>query len=500
MSELSHEKAVQTIPQKGFFGHPRGLGVLYTVEFWERFSYYGMRALLIYYIYYNVGQGGLGLEKTFAQSLMAVYGSLIFMTSILGGWIADRILGTRRSMVYGALLIIIGHICLSLPFGLSGLLASMVFIIVGSSLMKPNISNIVGRLYPKGDDRVDSGFVIFYMSVNMGAFLSPLVLDHFRNTGNFHGGFLIAAIGMALSLLFYLLFHKKNLGDIGTTAPHPLSPSEKKKYGITFGSLGLLLLILLGVTYATGTLTFDLISLIVLILGVALPIGYFFIMIVSKDTSDVERSRVIAFIPLFIVGVIFWSIQEQGANVLNVYADEKADLTFNLLGWHSAFPVTWFQSINPFFIVVLAPAISLLWRKLGRFEPSLPIKFAIGLVLAGISFILMMVVIYAYNGSEIWFMWIVLSYFICVIGELCISPTGNSSAVKLAPEKFNSQMMSLWLLTNATAQAINAQLVKLQPIIGDQNYFGLIGGIAVVVALLVALGTPLILKAMKGIR
>ncbi len=223
-------------------------------------------------------------------------------------------------------------------------------------------------------------------------------------------------------------------------------------------------------------------------------------MIVSKDTSDVERSRVIAFIPLFIVGVIFWSIQEQGANVLNVYADEKADLTFNLLGWHSAFPVTWFQSINPFFIVVLAPAISLLWRKLGRFEPSLPIKFAIGLVLAGISFILMMVVIYAYNGSEIWFMWIVLSYFICVIGELCISPTGNSSAVKLAPEKFNSQMMSLWLLTNATAQAINAQLVKLQPIIGDQNYFGLIGGIAVVVALLVALGTPLILKAMKGIR
>lgn len=162
--------------------------------------------------------------------------------------------------------------------------------------------------------------------------------------------------------------------------------------------------------------------------------------------------------------------------------------------------MTWFQSINPFFIVVFAPVISWLWRRLGRFEPSLPIKFAIGLFLAGSSFILMMGVIYAYNDANIWFVWIILSYIICVIGELCISPTGNSSAVKLAPENFNSQMMSLWLLTNATAQAINAQLVKLQPIIGNQNYFGLIGGIAIVVALLAVIGSPFILRAMKGIR
>ncbi|ARJ51258.1 peptide MFS transporter [Staphylococcus lutrae] len=500
MSEHSHETAVQNIPQKGFFGHPRGLGVLYTVEFWERFSYYGMRALLIYYIYYNVHQGGLGLEKTFAQSLMAVYGSLIFMTSILGGWVADRILGTRRAMFYGAVLIIIGHICLSLPFGLSGLLSSMFFIIVGSGLMKPNISNIVGRLYPKDDSRVDSGFVIFYMAVNMGAFVSPLVLDHFRSTGNFHGGFLIAAIGMGLSLVFYLLFHKRNLGEIGTFPPHPLSPTEKKKYALIFGSMIVVIAFVFAIAYMTGTLSFNLVSLIVLILGFALPFIYFTIMIRSKDTTSIERSRVIAFIPLFIVGVIFWSIQEQGANVLNVYADEKADLSFNLLGWESAFPVTWFQSINPFFIVAFAPIISWLWRRLGRFEPSLPIKFAIGLFLAGVSFILMMVVIFVSHGSEIWFMWIVLSYFICVIGELCISPTGNSSAVKLAPENFNAQMMSLWLLTNATAQAINAQLVKLQPLIGDQNYFGLIGGIAIVVAILAVVGSPAILKAMKGIR
>ncbi|REH77448.1 peptide ABC transporter permease [Staphylococcus felis] len=497
MAHLSHEKAVQAIPQKGFFGHPRGLGVLYTVEFWERFSYYGMRALLIYYIYYNIGQGGLGLEKTFAQSLISIYGSLIFMTSILGGWVADRILGTRRSMVYGAILIIIGHICLSLPFALSGLLFSMFFIIIGSGLMKPNISNIVGRLYPEGDDRIDSGFVIFYMAVNMGAFVSPLILDHFRASGQFHGGFLIAAIGMAFSLLIYVLFHRKNLGQIGMVAPNPLSSDEKKKYRILFGGLTIIILLVLIIAYLTHTLSFDLVSLIVLILGLVLPISYFVIMIASKETTPTERSRVIAFIPLFIVGVIFWAIQEQGANVLNVYADEKANLAFHFLGLSGHFPITWFQSINPLFIVICAPVISWLWRRLGRFEPNLPLKFALGLFLAGLSFILMMAVIFSYGDKEIWFLWIILSYFICVIGELCISPTGSSSAVKLAPKVFNAQMMSLWLLTNATAQAINAQLVKLLPIVGYQSYFGIIGGIAIIVAILTVLGSPFILKAMK---
>lgn len=240
-------------------------------------------------------------------------------------------------MFYGAVLIIIGHICLSLPFGLTGLLSSMFFIIVGSGLMKPNISNIVGRLYPKDDSRVDSGFVIFYMAVNMGAFVSPLVLDHFRNVGNFHGGFLIAAIGMGLSLLFYLLFHKRNLGRIGVAPPNPLSPAEKKKYGMIFGLITAVIVLVVAIASMTGTLSFNLVSLIVLVLGFALPFVYFTIMIVSKDTTDVERSRVIAFIPLFIVGVIFWSIQEQGANVLAVYADEKADLAFNLFGWESVF-------------------------------------------------------------------------------------------------------------------------------------------------------------------
>ncbi|EKU48540.1 peptide MFS transporter [Staphylococcus massiliensis] len=501
MRNNNNRGAPTEIPQTGFFGHPSGLGILFSVEFWERFSYYGMRALLIFYMYYAIEDGGLGLEQTTAQSILSIYGSLIFMTSILGGWIADRILGTRSATFLGGVLIIIGHIFLSLPIGgLVALCISMFFIIIGSGLMKPNISNIVGRLYPKGDSRMDSGFVIFYMAVNMGALIAPIALTHFEKTKNFHGGFLIAAIGMGLALVIYLLFTRNTLGQVGLKPEDPLSHKEKKLYGKIFGFSTLALVIAAIIGLMTQTLTFDLISYIVLVLGLVLPIVYFTIMIRSKEVSDTERSRVYAFIPLFVVGVIFWSIQEQGANVLNVFAKKSADLSLNLFGLEFDFPLTWFQTINPFFIVVFAPIISFLWKKLDKYEPSLPMKFAIGLMFAGASFILMMVVIMMTGSAKIAVFWIILSYMICVIGELLISPTGSSSAVKLAPLKFNAQMMSLWLLTNATAQALNGQLVKLIPILGDRNYFGFIGGFAVLIGIVIFLITPIIKRSMKGIH
>ena len=187
-----------------------------------------MRALLIFYMYFAIKDGGLGMDKSTAQSIMAVYGALIYMTSVLGGWISDRITGTRGATFYGGVLIIIGHIFLSLPLDIIGLFISMFFIIVGSGLMKPSISNIVGRLYPDRDTRIDAGFVIFYMSVNLGGLISPIILDRFVHTGNFHGGFLIAAIGMALGLVWYIFFNKRNLGQIGTKPTNPLNKSEKK--------------------------------------------------------------------------------------------------------------------------------------------------------------------------------------------------------------------------------------------------------------------------------
>ena len=286
----SHEQADQEIPQQGFFGHPRGLGVLFFVEFWERFSYYGMRAMLIFYMYFAIQDHGLGIDKTTAMSIMSVYGALIYMSSIPGGWIADRITGTRGATLIGGVLIIIGHICLSLPFAMFGLFTSMFFIIIGSGLMKPNISNIVGRLYPQNDVRMDAGFVIFYMSVNFGALVSPIILQHFINVKNFHGGFLIAAIGMALGLIWYILFNRKNLGSVGMKPTNPLSPTEKKKYSIIIAAIIAVIAIVFIISYITHTLSFDLVSNSVLVLGIALPIVYFTNMIRSKEVTDIERS------------------------------------------------------------------------------------------------------------------------------------------------------------------------------------------------------------------
>ena len=457
----SHEQAVQEIPQHGFFGHPRGLGVLFFVEFWERFSYYGMRAMLIFYMYFAIQDHGLGIDKTTAMSIMSVYGALIYMSSIPGGWIADRITGTRGATLIGAVLIIIGHICLSLPFAMFGLFASMFFIIVGSGLMKPNISNIVGRLYPQNDVRMDAGFVIFYMSVNFGALVSPIILQHFINVKNFHGGFLIAAIGMALGLVWYVLFNRKNLGSVGMKPTNPLSPTEKKKYSIIIAMITVVIAIVVIISYITHTLSFDLVSNSVLVLGIALPIIYFTTMIRSKEVTDIERSRVKAFIPLFILGMLFWAIQEQGSNVLNIYGIEHSDMKLNLFGWKTNFGEAIFQSINPLFILLFAPVVSAVWQKLGKRQPSLPMKFVIGALMAGASYIMMGIIGNIYGNTHFSVNWVILSYIICVVGELCLSPTGNSAAVKLAPKAFNAQMMSLWLLTNASAQAFNLSLIHI---------------------------------------
>ena len=397
----SHEQAVQEIPQHGFFGHPRGLGVLFFVEFWERFSYYGMRAMLIFYMYFAIQDHGLGIDKTTAMSIMSVYGALIYMSSIPGGWIADRITGTRGATLIGAVLIIIGHICLSLPFAMFGLFASMFFIIVGSGLMKPNISNIVGRLYPQNDVRMDAGFVIFYMSVNFGALVSPIILQHFINVKNFHGGFLIAAIGMALGLVWYVLFNRKNLGSVGMKPTNPLSPTEKKKYSIIIAMITVVIAIVVIISYITHTLSFDLVSNSVLVLGIALPIIYFTTMIRSKEVTDIERSRVKAFIPLFILGMLFWAIQEQGSNVLNIYGIEHSDMKLNLFGWKTNFGEAIFQSINPLFILLFAPVVSAVWQKLGKRQPSLPMKFVIGALMAGASYIMMGIIGNIYGLSLI---------------------------------------------------------------------------------------------------
>jgi proton-dependent oligopeptide transporter, POT family len=497
MSGSNKQKIVESVPQKGFFGHPKGLFTLFFTEFWERFSYYGMRAILVYYMYYEVSKGGLGLDEPTALAIMSIYGSLVYMSGIIGGWLADRIFGTSKAIFYGGILIMLGHIALAIPGNLSLFFVSMILIVLGTGLLKPNVSSVVGDIYSVEDNRRDAGFSIFYMGINLGAFLSPLIVGEVGMKHNFHLGFSIAAVGMFVGLLVFLFTRKKNLGLAGKSPANPLAQSEKKKVFSIIGVGVVILAILIAIAIPTGLLTFDSFIALVGILGIGLPIIYFTVMYRSPKTTADERSRVIAYIPLFIAAVMFWAIQEQGSTILASYADKRTQL--EVLGFEIS--PAWFQSLNPLFIILLAPVFAWMWVKLGNRQPSIPKKFSLGLLFAGLSFLVILLPAY-FGGEESLVnpLWLVLSYFIVVLGELCLSPVGLSATTKLAPAAFSAQTMSLWFLASAAAQAINAQIVKFYSPETEMAYFGVIGGVSIVLSIILFLLSPKIQKAMKGVR
>ncbi|KKB38265.1 peptide MFS transporter [Bacillus thermotolerans] len=497
MDSRYKDKIVQSVPQKGFFGHPKGLFTLFFTEFWERFSYYGMRAILLYYMYYEVTQGGLGFDQATAASIMAIYGSLVYMSGIIGGWLADRLLGTSRTVFWGGVLIMFGHIALAVPAGASALFISMALIVIGTGLLKPNVSSMVGDLYADEDPRRDSGFSIFYMGINAGALIAPLIVGTVGQEYNFHLGFSLAAIGMFLGLVLFIVTKKKSLGLAGTYVPNPLTGEEKKKTLTRIG-LGILVIVILGaVGIMTGLLTIERFIFMVSILGILIPAAYFTFMYRSKKTTEVERSRLLAYIPLFVAAMMFWAIQEQGAIILARYADERTQLQFAGIEIQSS----WFQSLNPLFIVFLAPVFAWLWIKLGNRQPSTPKKFSLGLFFAGLSFLVMIIPAYT-NGTETLVnpMWLVLSFFLVVLGELCLSPVGLSATTKLAPAAFTAQTMSLWFLTNASAQAINAQIVRFYSPETEIVYFGVIGGISIILGVILYLSSKKIHGMMRGVN
>ncbi|EOS53589.1 peptide MFS transporter [Paenibacillus barengoltzii] len=497
MTDLNKQQVVESVPQRGFFGHPKGLFTLFFTEFWERFSYYGMKAILTYYMYYELSRGGLGMEESVALAIMSIYGSLVYMSGIIGGWFADRIFGESRAIFYGGILIMLGHIALAIPGSVPLFFVSMVLIVLGTGLLKPNVSSVVGELYSEHDPRRDAGFSIFYMGINLGAFIAPLIVGTVGLDYNFHLGFGIAAVGMFLGLAIFAFTRKKNLGLAGTIVPSPLSPAERKKVFLQIGLGVLLLAVIVAITIPLGWLTFESFIVIVGILGLLIPTAYFVVMYRSPRTSKVERSRLIAYIPLFIAAIMFWAIQEQGSTILANYADKRTQLDY--AGFHIS--PAWFQSLNPLFIITLAPVFAWFWLKLGKRQPSIPKKFALGLLFAGLSFLV--ILLPAYFGGEdslVNPLWLVLSYFIVVLGELCLSPVGLSATTKLAPSAFSSQTMSLWFLASAAAQAINAQVVKFYSPATEMAYFGVIGGIAIVLGILLLALSSKIQGFMKGIH
>ena len=473
-----------------FFGHPKALATLFGVEMWERFSFYGMQGILLIYMYYTATQGGLGMDETVAAGIVGAYGGGVYLSTLLGGWIADRVLGGERTLFYSAIMIMVGHLALAFLPGFVGLTAGLIFIAFGSGGLKANATAVVGTLYSAEDERRDAGFSIFYMGINIGGLLGPLLTGLLQSNYGFHIGFAAAAVGMGAGLIQYS-FGRKNLPAQAFEVANPLAPAAQTKF-IIFGALGL---VAVGAAVALGVITPENLAQAVIVATIVATIIYFFVILGSAGLTAIERSRMFGFIPLFLASVGFWSLYQQQFTVLTIYADKELDR--KIFGWEM--PVSWVQSINPIFIIILSGVFAALWLKLGSRQPSTPVKFALGTGLMGVAFLLFLPTVGGGPNSTP-LAWMIFILFVFTVAELCLSPVGLSVATKLAPQRFRTQMVSLWFLSVALGTAISGQLAGLYTKIPQGDYFSIIGGIAIAIGVALLLGTKPILKLMKGVH
>jgi POT family proton-dependent oligopeptide transporter len=470
-------RKVDTLPgDRAFFGQPLGLFTLFGTELWERFSYYGMRAILLFYLTDTLANGGLGVEQTSGEALVAIYGSSVYLLSVLGGWLADRIIGARRSVLYGGIVIAAGHVFLTVPQALFSY-TGIVLVALGTGLLKPNVSSMVGELYDRDDPRRDSGFSIFYMGINIGSLAAPFLVGAAQTAGGYHAGFAVAAVGMAIALVFFVL-GRKYLGGAGDVPPNPLTPADRPKV------VRLVLIILVGIALAVlaGVLVeggFGLASFIdaVSYLAFAAPVATFIVMFRSPKVSSHERSRLRAYIPLFVAAMIFWMIFEQAASTLASYAKNSTNL--EIFGV-TVSPV-FFQSVNPASIIILAPVFAWLWIKLDD-RPPTAVKFALGLTFAALSFVFLAGASWLADGEKTSSWVLIVVYVIQTIGELCLSPVGLAATTLLAPKAFRGQAMALWFLAPSAGNAIAAQVIQGTPDVSPAAYFGTIGLVALAFA------------------
>jgi len=477
-----------------FFGHPLGLMTLFGTELWERFSYYGMRAILLYFITDTIANGGLGLDRETGVAVTSIYGASVYLLSVVGGWLADRVVGARRATLYGGLVIALGHVLLALPGGAGPAFAGIVAVAIGTGLLKPNVSSMVGELYERGDERRDGGFAIFYMGINLGSFFSPIVVGAVRSQAGYHAGFLVAAVGMALALVFFVL-GRRALHGAGDTVENPLTPQERPALVRTGLALVGLVGLAVGASFAVqsvraGGAAFGTSGVVDAIsyLAFAAPVGYFVVMLRSPHVTRPERSRVLAYIPLFVAAMLFWMINEQAASSLAAFAEDRTVLSFLGFGISPEF----FQSVNPLIIIVGAPVMAGVWTRLGDRGPTVAHKFGIGLALAAASFVLLAVLTASFGGAKVPAWVLVLTYAVQTVGELFLSPVGLAATTLLAPRAFRSQAMALWFLAPAAGQAITAQLVAATEDLAGSYvpFFGTIGGVTLGLAGLFFLVAP----------
>ena len=472
------------------FGHPVGLVNLFGVELWERFSFYGMLTILGYYLYYSLADGGLALPKTTATGIVGAYGGLVYLSTVLGGWVADRVLGMERTVFYGGVVVMCGHISLALLPGLSGVAVGLVLIALGAGALKANASSLLGTLYAEGDPRRDGGFTLFYLGINIGAFAGPLITGLLQTRIGFHYGFGAAAVGMALGLTQYVVF-RRNLGEHGRTVPHPLS-------GQALGRAVAVAVVVLGaiaVGFVTGVVKLANLSQVTTLLIIIASVAYFATMLTSSRVEAVERTRVRAFIPLFIANAVFWSLFQQIFTVLAVYSDERINWT--LFGWTA--PSSWIGSMEPVWIILLSPLFAVMWTKLGRRAPTTPRKFAYGVIGMGVAFLLFLPMAGG-TGRTVPVLAIVAIMAAFAISELLLSPIGLSVTTQLAPNAFRSQMMALYFFSVGLGTAMSGVLARYYDQAHEFAYFGILGAAAIVVGLAVWVLAPRISVLMEGVH
>jgi POT family proton-dependent oligopeptide transporter len=448
--------------QAQVFGHPRGLMTLFFTEMWERLSYYGMRALLVLFMTDQVINGGMGLDDRSATAIYGIYTALVYVVALPGGWIADRLLGAQRAVFVGGLIIMSGHFVLAIP-STQAFFVGLLLVIAGTGLLKPNVSAIVGELYPQGDPRRDAGFSIFYMGINTGAFLGPLISGGLGQAEGFgwHWGFASAGVGMLFGVIQFWMT-KHHLGAAGmhpSSSGNPAIDARKRKNGWIVVGIGVTAVVLFVATAFSGRYQLDPAKIsqqsTAVIVGMSV-LFFAYVLTLGKLTRD-EKQRTLALIILLIGCAMFWSGFEQAGSSLTFFADRYTQLEFS---WFTI-PSTWFQSVNALFIIMFAPVFAWLWVALAKRNLNLssPAKFGVGLILLAAGFLVMVgAAAIVVNGDKAMPTWLIMTYLLHTFGELALSPVGLSVTTKLAPRRYVGQMMGMWFMASALGNLIAGQI------------------------------------------
>lgn len=461
-----------------FADHPKGLKVLFYTELWERMSYYGMRGLLVLFMTASISDGGLNYSNISASAIYGIYASSVYLLALPGGWIGDRILGQQKAILYGGIIITLGHFILAINFT-STFFFGLTFVILGTGLLKPNISALVGSLYHKKENLKQSGFTLFYMAINVGSVLGFFICGYLGEKIGWHYGFSAAGFGMALGILRY----KYNLPILGNTGLKPnlqITHSEKRK-DIKLVLISLVLIFSILLLGTLGIVKFNpvpLASILTLIISF-IAILYFFYIFLLGGLNTQEKKNITMIIVLFISSAFFWAGFDQAGSSFSIFAKEYTNRY--IFNWE--YPSTWLQILNPVLVVVLSPFLAALWISLGKkmLDPSLPFKFGVGLILMAIGFVFVaMGANIAISSGSAGVKWLLLTYLFHTLGELVISPIGLAAISDLSPKKFAGQMMGIWFLASSlgaiiagllSGQATNEGLVSM-PILFNKIAFG----------------------------